>query len=175
MSSRIKLVGLCAGLSLLVWSQGTGVVRAENGHEGMDHSSMGHGAAQAGTVSPGTAIRESKVDGFSLAYRLYSWDERNVMMKGMEGHVMPGMDDTGKSTNHLMVFIKGADGKLVSGGKVGFVVTGPDKTEFKTLTMGMFDGYGADIPFRAKGSYAIRTKAVVGERTITDDFTYAVK
>jgi hypothetical protein len=120
-------------------------------------------------------IRESKVQGHEFVYRLYTWDERNAMMKGMEGHTMPGMDNTGKSTNHLMVFIKGADGKYLSGGKVGFIVTGPDTSEFKTLTMGMFDGYGADVPLKAKGSHLVKTKAVFGDTVLTEDFTHTVK
>jgi hypothetical protein len=161
-------------LSPLSWGATPAV--AQTGHEGMGHQGMSHqGHAAAAAQPQGTLIREAKVQGDALVYRLYSWEERNAMMKGMEGHVMPGMDNTGKSTNHLMVFVRGADGKYLSGGKVGFIVTAPDKSEFKTLTMGMSDGYGADVPLKAKGEYLIKTKAVFGDKTLTEDFTHTVK
>jgi hypothetical protein len=173
MSKKIKIMALSAGLFITVWAQGVAVASAQ-----MSHESMGHGSAapaSAPATSQGVVIRESKVQDVTFVYRLYTWDERNAMMKGMEGHAMPGMDATGKSTNHLMVFIKGADGKYLSGGKVGFILTDPDKSEFKTLTMGMSDGYGADVPFRAKGAYVIKTKAVFGDKTLTEEFTHSVK
>ena len=137
-------------------------------HEGLT-------ASATAAVPQGVVIRESKVQGFSFVYRLYSWDERNVMMKGMEGMVMPGMDSSGKSTNHLMVFIKDAAGKELSDGKVGFVLSGPDKAEQKTLTMGMSGGYGADVALKAPGTYTIRTKAVFGDRSVVEDFSYTAK
>lgn len=166
MSGKIRIVVVAAGLALLALSPRGALVSAQTGHEG-------HGAAPA--AAPGVVIRESQVQGATLVYRLYSWDERNVMMKGMEGHEMPGMDSTGASTHHLMVFIKGADGKYLSGGKVGFIVSGAGKTEFKTLTMGMFDGYGADLPLKGKGSFTIKTKAVFADRTLTEEFVHTVK
>ena len=62
----------------------------------------------------------------------------------MEGMEMAGMSKSPDITNHLMVYIKGADGKEVSG-KIGFIITGPDGKDFKTMTMGMYGGYGADV------------------------------
>jgi hypothetical protein len=141
-------------------------------HEG--HGAMSHGQPAA-PMPQGVVIRESSVQGHAFTYRLYSWDERNVMMKGMEGDEMAGMDASGTSSHHLMVFVKDAAGKELSGGKVGFILTGPDKTEQKTLTMAMSGGYGADVALRAKGAYAIRAKAVFGDRTLNDDFTYVAK
>jgi hypothetical protein len=181
MTGKIRFAALSVGLFIMVWAQGGAVVSAQmshEGHGGMSHESMGHGSPAAGSppaTPQGAVIRESKVQGAAFVYRLYTWEERNVMMKGMEGHTMPGMDSTGKSTNHLMVFVKGPDGKYLSGGKVGFIVAAPDKSEFKTLTMGMSDGYGADVALRAKGAYSIRTKAVFGDQTLNDEFTYTVK
>ena len=98
------------------------------------------------------------------------------MMKGMEGIVMPGMDASGKATNHLMVFIKDGAGKELSDGKVGFIVTGPDKVEQKTLTM----AHGRRLRRRrdaqgCRGAYTIRTKAVFGDRSVVEDFSYTVK
>jgi hypothetical protein len=160
-----------AALALaLVAARGGAAPAADMG--GMQHA--GHGAAAA-APAPGVQIRESKVQDATLVYRLYNWDERNVMMKGMEGHEMAGMDNSGKSTNHLMLWFKGADGKMLAGGKVGFVVVAPDKSEFKTLTMAMGGGYGADLPLKAKGLYTIKTKGVFGATTLVEEFTYTVK
>ena len=138
-------------------------------------SHEGHGAMAAASAPQGIVIRESKVQGASFTYRMYSWGERNVMMKGMEGMVMPGMDASGKATNHLMVFIKDGNGKDLSDGKVGFILTGPDKVEQKTLTMAMTGGYGADVALKAPGAYSIKTKAVFGDRSLVEEFSYTVK
>lgn len=168
---------------------GHGVARAEKGRGGADdgagherhssshegHSSMSHEGHGSASSVPGVVVREARVGGFALTYRVYDWAERNAMMKGMEGHEMHGMDSSGRSTNHLMVFATGPDGREVSGGKVGFVVVAPDKSEFKTLTMGMSGGYGADVPLKTPGLHTVRTKAVFGDRTVQDEFTYAVK
>ena len=176
---RNKDKALTLALSLLLLGTAHGSAYAQMDHGSMGHGSMpgmGHeGHAAVANAPQGVLIRESKVQGLSLAYRLYSWDERNVMMKGMEGMVMAGMDASGKATNHLMVFIKDAAGKELADGKVGFIVTGPGKTEQKTLTMAMSGGYGADVILRTPGTYAIKTKAVFGERTVVEDFTYTVK
>lgn len=180
MSCKIRVVALAAGFALLAGAGSGTVVRAQMDHSGHGPSGQamsheGHGSQPVKATPQGLVIRESKLQGYALVYRLYSWDERNVMMKGMEGHDMPGMDRTGKSSHHLMVFITGADGKALSGGKVGFIVSGPDKSEFKTLTMGMSDGYGADVPLKAKGDYSIKVKAVLGEKTLSEEFTYTAR
>lgn len=172
-----KTIVHSAAVGVFVWAFGLGVAQAQTGHEGhgsMSQQATGLTAVSSATVPRGVVIREARVQGYALTYRLYSWDERNAMMKGMEGHSMPGMDTTGASTNHLMVFIKGADGKDLTGGKVGFVVTDPGKSEFKTLTMGMFDGFGADVPLKTKGVHTIKLKAVLGNATVNDEFPYSV-
>jgi len=184
MFSKKNTVSLAVACALIGWfhvpASGAGE-KSGNDHGGMSHGSVpgmsreGQVASSSVTASQGVVIRESKVQGLSLVYRLYSWDERNVMMKGMEGHVMPGMDASGKATNHLMIFIKDGNGKELSDGKVGFILTGPDKTEQKTLTMGMTGGYGADVALKAPGIYTIRTKAVFGDRNVVEDFSYTVK
>ena len=167
MRCNYRTLSILSGLTIFVVTQGAGLAVAQMSHQG-------HGSA-APVSAQGVVIRESKVQGSVLRYRLYSWEERNQIMKGMEGHAMPGMDTTGKATNHLEVFITGADGRVLSDGKVGFVVTAPDETEFKTLTMSMNGGYGADVALAAKGVYAIRTKAVFVDKTLSEDFTYTVK
>jgi len=156
-----------------------------DGKSGGNHGAMSHGnmpgnshegpaAAAASTAPQGVLIRESKVQDLSFVYRLYSWGERNIMMKGMEGMVMPGMDASGKATNHLMVFIRDGAGTELADGKVGFILIGPDKAEQKTLTMGMSGGYGADVALKA-GTYTIKTKAKFGDRSAVEEFNYTVK
>ena len=174
-----KLSVLSAALAcVLIGGARDGAMAEMGAHDMKSHggmAGMSHGTAAAETAPQGVVIRESKVQDYSFTYRIYSWAERNVMMKGMEGHAMPGMDASGKATNHLMLFIKDGSGKELSDGKVGFILTGPDKAEQKTLTMGMSGGYGADVALKAQGTYAIKTKAVFGDRSLVEDFSYTVK
>jgi hypothetical protein len=130
-------------------------------------------AASSGHVM-GRMLHQSTVDGYGFMYHILNMAERNDMMKGMEGMEMPGMSKSPDITNHLMVYITDPRGKFVSG-KVGFLITGPDGKEQKTLTMGMHDGYGADVSFKEKGVYKIKTKAVIDEKTLMDEFSYEVK
>ena len=120
-------------------------------------------------------IREAKLQGFSLHYHLLDWKERNLLMKGMEGMEMPGMDRSGKATHHLLLYLGGADGKSIPAAKVGFQVTAPDGSVQKTLTMGMQGGYGADVAMPAKGTYGIKMKADLGEKPIVDEFAIVLK
>ena len=122
----------------------------------------------------GVLITEKTLEGYALRYSLLNLEERKAVAKGMEGMKMHGMSDSPDVTNHLALYIKGAGGKPVSG-KIGFEITNPDATIFKTLTMGLPGGYGADVIFKAKGSYKIRMKAVIDGKTINDEITYEVK
>ncbi len=122
----------------------------------------------------GQMIHHSKVDGYGFMYHVLDMVERNTVMKGMEGMEMPGMSKSPDITNHLMVFINDPGGKPVSG-KIGFIITGPDGKEQKTLTMGMNNGYGADVIFKEKGIYKIKTKAVIDGKTLLDEFSHEVK
>lgn len=134
--------------------------------------------AQAGAEQPvihGTMIREAKVEGFFLHYHLLSWKERNLLMKGMEGMDMPGVDRSGKATHHLLLYLRGSDGRSNPPAKVGFQITAPDGSVQKTLTMEMQGGYGADVVVPANGSYRIKMKADFGEKTIGDEFTFELK
>ena len=130
-------------------------------------------AASAGHAM-GQMVHQSTVDGYGFMYHVLNMAERKDIMKGMEGMEMPGMSKSPDITNHLMVNITDLGGKPVSG-KIGFLITGPDGREQKTLTMGMQDGYGADVSFKEKGIYKIKTKAVIGEKTLLDEFSYEIK
>jgi hypothetical protein len=140
--------------------------------------SMIFGAGQVFAASAdhsmGRMLRHGTVDGYGFMYHVFDMTERNVMMKGMEGMDMPGMSKSQDITNHLMVYINDPGGKSVSG-KIGFSITGPDGKEQKTLTMGMHDSYGADVSFKERGIYKIKTKAVIGGKTLLDEFSYEVK
>lgn len=123
----------------------------------------------------GAMIRQAKVEGFFLHYHLLSWKERNLLMKGMEGMDMPGLDRSGKATHHLLLYLRGADGKSNPPAKVGFQITAPDGSAQKTLTMEMQGGYGADVGMPANGSYRIKMKADFGEKTFGDEFAFELK
>jgi len=140
----------------------------------MDHGKHGgHGGAGAQHIM-GDLMAERTVSGYTLSYYLLGKADRDKMMKGMEGMEMHGMSAGPDLTHHLMLYIKGPDGKPASG-KIGFIITGPEGKEFKTLTMGMHGGYGADVVLTPPGTYAIKTKAVVDGNTIEDQFEYLVK
>jgi hypothetical protein len=123
----------------------------------------------------GAMIREAKLEGFSLHYHLLDWKERNLLMKGMEGMEMPGLDRSGKATHHLLLYLGGADGKSIPSAKVGFQITAPDGSIQKTLTMGMQGGFGADVALPAKGTYGIKMKVDLGQKSIVDEFTFLLK
>ncbi len=139
-------------------------------------------AAMAMTVSGfaadnmmGQMIHQSTVSGYKFAYHLLDKAARDKMMGGMKGMEMPGMSNSPDITNHLLLSLTDAAGKPVSSAKVGFFIIGPDGKDQKTLTMGMDDGYGADVGFKAKGVYKIKTKAMIGDKVLMDDFTYDVR
>jgi hypothetical protein len=136
-----------------------------------DHSGHGPGDMAAPI---GVEIATQKVKDYTLNYYLLDLAQREVIMEGMKGMEMPGMSKSPDITNHLVVYILDADNNPVSG-KVGFIVTDPSGKEFKTLTMGMGGGYGADVIMKAPGTYKIKTKAVVGDETLMDAFEYSVK
>ncbi|HKI47952.1 MAG TPA: hypothetical protein VKA69_01420 [Desulfobacteria bacterium] len=105
--------------------------------------------------SPGVQIHTSTVDGYQFDYTLYDFPKRK--------------------TQHLMVSIISPEGAPVIEGKAGFLVKGPDGAKQKAMTMGMKGAYGADMDFSQKGPYNIKTKAVVGDKKLFDQFDYEVK
>jgi hypothetical protein len=78
-------------------------------------------------------------------------------------------------SNHLMTYFAGQDGKNATGGKVGFLVVGPDGSKQKAMAMEMNGGYGADIDLKAKGKYTVKVKGVFNGEAVMDGFTYEVK
>jgi hypothetical protein len=143
----------------------------------MDHGSMNHGSAAPGggtaaqPARPGVEIRKSVVSGYALTYTL---TDMKAMVNLATMPTTPKGDATMKS-HRLAVSVVGPDGKPVRSGKVGYLVTQPDKTEVKTLTMPMEEGFSADLDLNANGEYAITTKMVLGDKTLVDTFVYAPK
>jgi hypothetical protein len=144
----------------------------------MDHSKMGHGTAAAAPAAtaenPAAAskeIRTAVVKGYTLTYTLI--DTRKMMAAS----ATPMTHDMSKlKSHHLMVNPVAPDRKPVAGGKAGYLVVQPDKTEVKAMTMLMEGGFGADIDLVAKGDYKITTKiALDANTTLVDEFVYTVK
>jgi hypothetical protein len=102
------------------------------------------------------------VEDHNLAYKLI--DIRQALKKH-------GGDQDQTATHHLMIYITDPQGNPVTGAKVGFLIEGPDKENQRVMAMGMETGYGADISLAAKGKYTIKTKAVVGDKTLIHGFT----
>lgn len=127
------------------------------------------------TARPGQHIRQTTLKGYTLMYHLLDLAERNEMMKGMGEHSVLGMQKISDMTNHLMVYIQKPDGKIVPG-DVAFLLTSPDGKEFRTMTMGMYGGYGADISLKLQGLYTIRTNiSIEGGKTVklNDEFSFS--
>lgn len=126
---------------------------------------------------PGKQIREISLKGYTLMYHLLDLSERAEMMKKMGDHSVIGMKKVPDMTNHLMVYIRKPDGKIVPG-DVAFLLTGPDGKDFRTMTMGMYGGYGADISLKLKGAYTIRSKISIESGgapvRLEDEFTFQV-
>ncbi|MBU3915674.1 hypothetical protein KKA14_09090 [bacterium] len=122
----------------------------------------------------GKLIAEKQNHGLTFSFYLLSREERKEMLKGHEDMEMAGISKSPDVTHHLMLFIKGGNGTPVEG-KVGFNIIDPNGKSFKTLTMGMYNGYGADVFFSSKGKYKIITKAVTGHKTITDEILFEVE
>ena len=120
----------------------------------MDHS--GH---------RGAGIHDSSVDGYLFSYHLIDLREK---MQDMEN--MPEM----KATHHMMVYVASPDGAPVAEAKVGYLVIGPDGEQQRLMAMGMSGGFGADVDLGAPGAYTVKTKAVAGNTTLLDEFTYEV-
>jgi hypothetical protein len=126
-----------------------------------EHMSQGHGAMTMTKAGPkGRQIRETKMDGYTLTYRLI---DMKALMPGMAG--MAG-------AYHLMVFFKDPKGTVVKKAMVGYLVEGPEGKVQKTMAMGMGDGFGANIKLTTNGTYTIKAKALIGGKKLIDSFQY---
>jgi hypothetical protein len=148
-----SLVTVAAGLLLAV--PGFAAEKAKN----MDHSKMQMDAS--GQL--GQKIHESSVKGYKLAYHLIDYGDKMAGVKGME-----------EITHHIMIFVVGPDGKKIDKAMVGYLVTNPDGTQQKLMAMEMNGAFGANVSFKAKGPYTVKTKVLAGDKKIQDSFTYEV-
>ncbi|MHB8834234.1 MAG: hypothetical protein ACYC9Y_00755 [Candidatus Methylomirabilia bacterium] len=145
-------------------------------HSAMDHSKMGHGAAvvTAAAEKPAPAnqeIRTAVVNGYTLAYTLI---DLNQAMAASATPMTHGGEKM--KSHHLMVNPVAPDRKPVAGGKAGYLVVQPDKTEVKAMAMLMEGGFGADVDLVVKGDYKITAKIVLADNTtLVDEFVYTVK
>jgi hypothetical protein len=100
----------------------------------------------------GKKIHETEIDGYQLAYHLL------LLEKG--------------ASHHLMVYIKGPGGTKIKEAKLGFLIKGPDGAGQKVMAEGMKGAFGANVDFKAAGTYLIKMKALIGERKLIDAFTF---
>ena len=103
----------------------------------------------------GEKIHESSLQGYRLAYHL--------------------LDLPGRDVQHLMTYIVGTNGQVITTAKVGYLVVGPNGAKQKVMAMVMKEAFGGDVNFTTKGMYTIKTKAVIGDKKLLDRFTYEVK
>ena len=117
----------------------------------------------------GVKIHESAIEGYRFAYHLIDIQKGPEAMKDMKGSKEADM------THHLMVYVMDPDGRAVEGGKLGYLVEGPDGAKQKLMTMGMQGAYGANVNFKNKGTYTVKTKFLAGDKKLFDRFNYEVK
>ena len=107
------------------------------------------------TKRPGVFLNSSTINGYQFDYYLLHLKDRN--------------------THHLMVYINGLKRESSKKNKVGFLVVGPDGSKQKMMAMGMKGAFGADMNFRKKGLYTVKTKALIGGKKLFDKFTYTIR
>ena len=131
--------------------------------------SQDSGSATDHSKHVGVMIHESTIEGYHFAYHLIDIQKNSEEMKDMKG------SKEADTTHHLMVYVKDADGHAVEAAKLGYLVEGPDGAKQKLMTMGMQGAYGANVNFKNKGTYTIKTKFLVGDKKLLDRFSYEVK
>ena len=117
----------------------------------------------------GVMIHESEIEGYRFAYHLMDIQKGTAEMKDMQG------SKEADTTHHLMVYVKDPDGRAVEAAKLGYLVEGPDGAKQKLMTMGMQGAYGANVNFKNKGTYTVKTKFLAGDKKLLDGFSYEVK
>ena len=117
----------------------------------------------------GVMIHESEIEGYRFAYHLIDIQKGTEEMKDMKG------SKEADTTHHLMVYVMDPDGRAVEAAKLGYLVEGPDGAKQKLMTMGMQGAYGANVNFKTKGTYTVKTKFLAGDKKLLDRFSYEVK
>lgn len=169
----MKIIALTAVLLAGLWTNGLSQANAEPEASRIATDSM----PGMPTVRPGKQIRRTNLEGYTVMYHLMDLSERVEMLKIIEHHSVLGLSKSPDVTNHLMVYIQNPAGKLLLG-EVAYHVTGPDGKDYKTMTMAMYGGYGADMIMKLKGTYTIRMKFILESGVaikLDDEFTFQVK
>lgn len=167
---KLNLTALLAALTLMVTSQ---VYSASDhnahkskgqAHQGHDMSGSKNMGAGHDNHASGMKVHESHQDGYLFEYRLINMKEKMKNMKNM-----PEMKDT----HHLMVFVKDRHGAAVETAKVGYFVEDKQSgTVQKKMAMSMNSGFGADVTLEPGNHYRIKTKVMVGDKKLMDEFKY---
>ena len=131
--------------------------------------SQDSGSATDHSGHVGVMIHESEIEGYRFAYHLMDIQKGTAEMKDMQG------SKKADTTHHLMVYVKDPDGRAVEAAKLGYLVEGPDGAKQKLMTMGMQGAYGANVNFKNKGTYKVKTKFLAGDKKLLDGFSYEVK
>lgn len=130
----------------------TGTAFAMEGHDM-------HDTHDSGKV--GELFHTSTVEGYMLSY--YLLDLREQQKKDMD------------KPHHIMVYIMDKNHHKVLNGKVGFIIKNSDGDSQKAMAMFMSEGFGITADMKKRGIYTIITKAVLGDVTLMDKFTYPMK
>ena len=67
------------------------------------------------------------------------------------------------------------DGVAVPSARVGYLVETPDGSRRKRMCVGMGGGYGADLDLSTPGAYIVKSKLVMKDKKIMDQFNYVVR
>ncbi|TLN23651.1 hypothetical protein FDZ71_02600 [bacterium] len=134
---------------------------------------MDHGAMKMGGAAPkGVMIRDVKVDGYQMSYHLI--DNAAEMAKSAKGMEMDHSKMEMKS-HHLMLYLADPKGVAVKDATVGYLTVSPAGDKAQAMAMAMEGGYGADVELKSKGKYTVKAKAVIGQKTLIDEFSYEIK
>lgn len=147
-----------------------------HGHDSHGHGSHGGGSQEMAGHEMGSKevkIHESKVNGYQFTYQLI--DNLAQLAAAKKAGKAQEVDMSKVKSNHLMLYIKTGEGKMVGEGKVGFLVKGPDGKDQTIMTMLMDSGFGADIEMKTPGNYTIKSKAAVAGQNLLDEFVYNKK
>jgi len=131
--------------------------------------SQDSGSATDHSKHVGAMIHESSIEGYRFAYHLIDIQKNTEKMKDMKG------SKEADTTHHLMVYVLDPDGRPVEEAKLGYLVEGPDGAKQKLMAMGMKGAYGANVNFKTKGMYTVKTKFLAGGKKLLDSFSYEVK
>ena len=107
----------------------------------------------------GKLIRKTKINGYTLTYRLIDLHALMPNMANMAG------------TYHLMVTLTNPEGATIKKSFVGYLIKGPNGNVQKVMAMAMGDGFGANINLKTPGTYKIKVKALINDKPVIDAFS----